>query len=390
MTCPHCATFHLNTYPQLVENYVETGQVRFIMREVYFDRYGLWAGMVARCGGEMRYFGIVEMLMEEQREWVQGQPAEVAENLRRLGRRAGLSDEALETCLSDNDMAQAMVTVSTEQAEADEITGTPSFRHQRRAVFQHGLFRLCRHARRAAGRHRGMTAPLDGLRVLELARILAGPWAGQTLADLGADVIKVESPAGDDTRQWGPPFIERDGDRSAAYFHSCNRGKQSVTADFRTPEGQALVRDLAAGADILIENFKLGGLTKYGLGYESLAKVNPRLIYCSITGFGQTGPYAHRAGYDYIIQGMSGLMSITGDPGGPAAAHRRRGDRYLHRALFGERHPRRALPTRTHRQGAAYRHGAARLRSVDHRQPSDELPCHRHAAGADRAITTRT
>ena len=127
MTCPHCATFHLNTYPQLVENYVETGQVRFIMREVYFDRYGLWAGMVARCGGEMRYFGIVEMLMEEQREWVQGQPAEVAENLRRLGRRAGLSDEALETCLSDNDMAQAMVTVSTEQAEADEITGTPSF-----------------------------------------------------------------------------------------------------------------------------------------------------------------------------------------------------------------------------------------------------------------------
>lgn len=127
MTCPHCATFHLNTYPQLVENYVETGQVRFVLREVYFDRYGLWAGMVARCGGEMRYFGIVEMLMEEQREWVQGEPAEVAENLRRLGRRAGLSDEALETCLSDNEMAQAMVDVSTEQAEADEITGTPSF-----------------------------------------------------------------------------------------------------------------------------------------------------------------------------------------------------------------------------------------------------------------------
>lgn len=161
-----------------------------------------------------------------------------------------------------------------------------------------------------------MTSPLQGLKVVELARILAGPWAGQTLADLGAEVIKVESPVGDDTRQWGPPFIDRDGDRTAAYFHSCNRGKQSVVADFRTPEGQQAVRGMVAEADILIENFKLGGLAKYGLDYESLAKVNPRLIYCSITGFGQTGPYAHRAGYDYIIQGMSGLMSITGDPGG--------------------------------------------------------------------------
>ncbi|MGI3185120.1 CaiB/BaiF CoA transferase family protein [Nioella aestuarii] len=161
-----------------------------------------------------------------------------------------------------------------------------------------------------------MSTPLEGLKVLELARILAGPWAGQTLSDLGAEVIKVESPAGDDTRQWGPPFIERDGDKTAAYFHSCNRGKQSVFADFRTLEGQELVRKLAADADILIENFKLGGLVKYGLDYESLSKINPRLIYCSITGFGQTGPYAHRAGYDYIIQGMSGLMSITGDPDG--------------------------------------------------------------------------
>lgn len=127
MTCPHCATFHENVYPQLVENYVETGQVRFILREVYFDRYGLWAGMVARCGGEMRYFGIVDMIMEEQREWVQGEPAEVAANLRRLGRRAGLTDEALDACLTDNDMAQAMIALSTEQADADEITGTPSF-----------------------------------------------------------------------------------------------------------------------------------------------------------------------------------------------------------------------------------------------------------------------
>ena len=161
-----------------------------------------------------------------------------------------------------------------------------------------------------------MSAPLEGLKVIELARILAGPWAGQTLSDLGAEVIKVESPAGDDTRQWGPPFIEREEDTSAAYFHSCNRGKRSVVADFRTEQGQELVRRLVADADILIENFKLGGLAKYGLDYESLSKVNPRLIYCSITGFGQTGPYAHRAGYDYIIQGMSGLMSITGDPDG--------------------------------------------------------------------------
>jgi len=161
-----------------------------------------------------------------------------------------------------------------------------------------------------------MAAPLEGLKVVELARILAGPWAGQVLADLGAEVIKVESPEGDDTRRWGPPFIEREGDRSAAYFHSCNRGKKSVAADFRTPEGQALVRDLVAGADIVIENFKLGGLAKYGLDYDSLSAINPRLIYCSITGFGQTGPYAHRAGYDFIIQGMSGLMSITGEPDG--------------------------------------------------------------------------
>lgn len=160
------------------------------------------------------------------------------------------------------------------------------------------------------------SGPLAGLKVVELARILAGPWAGQTLADLGATVIKIEAPAGDDTRQWGPPFIDRDGDRSAAYFHSCNRGKQSVVADFTTTEGQALVRDLVRDADVLIENFKVGGLVKYGLDHASLQAVNPRLIYCSITGFGQTGPYAHRAGYDYIIQGMSGLMSITGEPDG--------------------------------------------------------------------------
>lgn len=158
-----------------------------------------------------------------------------------------------------------------------------------------------------------MSTPLAGLKVIELARILAGPWAGQTLSDLGAEVIKVESPAGDDTRKWGPPFIEREGDTSAAYFHGCNRGKASITCDFRTEEGQAQVRDLVRGADILIENFKVGGLAKYGLDYDSLKVLNPGLIYCSITGFGQDGPYAHRAGYDYIIQGMSGMMSITGE-----------------------------------------------------------------------------
>lgn len=158
--------------------------------------------------------------------------------------------------------------------------------------------------------------PLAGLKVLELARILAGPWAGQVLADLGATVIKIESPKGDDTRTWGPPFIERNGDRSASYFYSCNRGKLSVTADIKTEEGQMLVRDLAAEADVLIENFKVGGLAKYGLDYDTLSNLNPRLVYCSITGFGQTGPYADRAGYDYLVQGMSGLMSITGDPTG--------------------------------------------------------------------------
>lgn len=161
-----------------------------------------------------------------------------------------------------------------------------------------------------------MTTPLAGLRVVELARILAGPWAGQTLADLGADVIKVEAPEGDDTRRWGPPFIDRPGDLSAAYFHATNRGKRSVTADFRTTKGQALVCDLVLNADILIENFKVGGLAKYGLDYASLAALNPGLIYCSITGFGQDGPYAPRPGYDFIIQGMSGLMSVTGETDG--------------------------------------------------------------------------
>ena len=155
--------------------------------------------------------------------------------------------------------------------------------------------------------------PLHGLRVVELARILAGPWAGQTLADLGAEVVKIEAPEGDDTRKWGPPFIDRGDDKAAGYFHACNRGKKSVIVDFRTPEGKADLLGLISEADVVIENFKVGGLAKYGLDYASLKGTNPRLVYCSITGFGQTGPYAPRAGYDFLMQGMSGLMSVTGE-----------------------------------------------------------------------------
>jgi crotonobetainyl-CoA:carnitine CoA-transferase CaiB-like acyl-CoA transferase len=159
--------------------------------------------------------------------------------------------------------------------------------------------------------------PLEGVRVLELARILAGPWIGQLMADLGADVVKVEAPEGDDTRSWGPPFVEGvEGHLSAAYFHSCNRGKRSITADFRTEEGSALVMKLAAHADVVVENFKVGGLAKFGLDAASLRKAYPRLVYASVSGFGQDGPYAARAGYDFLIQGMAGAMSITGDPAG--------------------------------------------------------------------------
>ncbi len=164
-----------------------------------------------------------------------------------------------------------------------------------------------------------MSPPLTGIRVLELARILAGPWCGQLLADLGADVVKVErAGVGDDTRQWGPPFIPAaDGtDLGAAYFHSCNRGKRCIAADFEAPEGQALVRRLAGHADVVVENFKVGGLARYGLDAASLRAVNPRLVVCSISGFGQDGPYAPRAGYDFLIQGMGGAMSITGEPDG--------------------------------------------------------------------------
>lgn len=162
---------------------------------------------------------------------------------------------------------------------------------------------------------------LSGIKVLDLSRILAGPWAGQMLADLGADVIKVERPqSGDDTRTWGPPFFETDEEGSiehvAAYFHSANRGKRSVAIDFTQQEGQQLVQELAKNSDVVIENYKYGGLKNYNLDYETLSKINPRLVYCSITGFGQTGPYKERAGYDFMIQAMGGLMSVTGEPDG--------------------------------------------------------------------------
>ncbi|NKM01952.1 CaiB/BaiF CoA transferase family protein [Rhizobium leguminosarum] len=165
------------------------------------------------------------------------------------------------------------------------------------------------------------SAPLTGLKVVELARILAGPWIGQTLADLGAEVIKIESQQGDDTRSWGPPFIERpDGrggtEKVAAYFHAANRGKTSVTCDFADPVELARVRALIGEADVVIENFKVGGLTKFGLDYKSIAAVNPRVVYASVTGFGQTGPRAQQPGYDFLIQGMCGVMDLTGEPDG--------------------------------------------------------------------------
>lgn len=168
-----------------------------------------------------------------------------------------------------------------------------------------------------------MAGPLKGLRVLDLSRVLAGPWATQILADFGAEVIKIEKPGeGDDTRGWGPPFLANaDGSKGdAAYFLSANRGKWSVAIDMAAPDGQRLIRDLAAKSDIVMENFKVGGLKKYGLDYENLKAVNPRLIYCSLTGFGQTGPYAQRAGYDFMIQGMGGIMSVTGQPDGTPGA----------------------------------------------------------------------
>jgi len=175
-----------------------------------------------------------------------------------------------------------------------------------------------------------MAGPLTGIRVLDLSRVLAAPWAGQNLADLGAEVIKVERPkVGDDSRSFGPPWIKdaqgRD-TKDSAYFTSANRGKKSVTVNLADPEGQQLVRDLAVKSDVLLENYKYGDLARYGLGYEDLSKLNPRLIYCSVTGFGQTGPYREHPGYDFMIQGMGGMMSVTGEPdGAPGGGPQRAG-----------------------------------------------------------------
>ncbi|MDB2396149.1 CoA transferase, partial [Porticoccaceae bacterium] len=166
-----------------------------------------------------------------------------------------------------------------------------------------------------------MAGPLKGYQVLDMSRVLAGPWAGQLLGDLGADVLKIERPeVGDDTRHWGPPYrkdIQGKDTKDAAYFFCANRGKKSVTVDITHPEGQEIIRQLVLQTDVLIENYKVGGLAKYGLDFDSLAAINPKLVYCSVTGFGQTGPYANRPGYDFLIQGLGGLMSITGEPDNP-------------------------------------------------------------------------
>jgi len=168
---------------------------------------------------------------------------------------------------------------------------------------------------------RSPNSPLAGLKVLELARVLAGPWAGQMLADLGADVIKVESPEGDNTRAWGPPWVEHGGEKTSAYYHACNRGKRGIVADFRETEQLVRVMALAAEADVVIENFKPGALAKFGLDHESLSAANPALITCSVTGFGQTGPRRDEPGYDFVIQAMSGMMSLTGEPEGEPMKH---------------------------------------------------------------------
>ena len=168
---------------------------------------------------------------------------------------------------------------------------------------------------------RNPNAPLAGVRVLELARVLAGPFCGQILADLGADVIKVESPDGDGTRQWGPPFIEHEGERTAAYYHACNRGKRSIVADFNDDTMLASIKQLSRDADVVLENFKPGALSKFGLDYANLSVANPAIVYCSISGFGQTGPRRDEPGYDFVVQAMSGMMSLTGEPDGEPMKH---------------------------------------------------------------------
>ncbi len=206
-----------------------------------------------------------------------------------------------------------------------------------------------------------MAGALSHLRVLDLSRVLAGPWASQLLADLGAEVIKIEKPgSGDDTRGWGPPWLA-DGDgeptREAAYFLCTNRNKRSLTVDIARPEGQAIVRELAADADVVLENFKVGGLAAYGLDYASLRALNPKLVYCSITGFGQDGPYAARAGYDFLIQGMGGLMSLTGTPAGEPGAGPQKVGVALTDILTGLYASNAILAALAHRDRAGFRAG---------------------------------
>ena len=239
------------------------------------------------------------------------------------------------------------------------------------------------------------TKPLAGLRVLELARILAGPWAGQLLADLGADVIKVERPGrGDDTRQWGPPFLPgtEPADGASSYFEATNRGKRSVALDLADARDLAKIKALAIEADVLIENFKVGALARFGLDTAALRAVQPRLIYCSITGFGQTGPYAGRAGYDFLVQGMGGAMSLTGEPRGEPMKSAVAYADVFHRSLRVERHPRRLACTRAHASWLPHRLGIARHAGRGPRQPGAPLPCFRRgsAKARQRAFGDRT
>ena len=243
-----------------------------------------------------------------------------------------------------------------------------------------------------------MPGPLSHLTVLDLSRVLAGPWCTQLLADLGATVIKIERPhGGDDTRAWGPPYLRdaQGNDTSeAAYYLCCNRGKLSVAVDFTTPDGQRLVRDLAVQADVLVENFKVGGLAKYGLDYASLAPRHPRLVYCSITGFGQDGPYADRAGYDFIVQGMSGFMSVTGERDELDRRRTAEGGRRDHRPHDGHvrrrRDPGGARASRPDRAGPVDRLLAARLRGRDDGDDVAQLPGHRRRRRRASATRTRT
>ena len=238
---------------------------------------------------------------------------------------------------------------------------------------------------------------LSHIRVLDLSRVLAGPWAGQILADLGAEVIKVERPGrGDDTRGWGPPYLKDAGGRDtgeSAYFLSANRGKKSVAVDISKPEGQELVRRLAAESDVLIENFKVGGLARYGLDYESLSAVNPRLVYCSITGFGQDGPYRARPGYDFMIQAMGGLMSITGEADGHAGAGPQKVGVALAdiiTGLYSTIAIQAALAARgKHRARTARGHGALGLPGGRACQPGHELPDHGYRPAAPGQRTSQ-